>query len=157
MGISAPTAAFFFLLAVAVAAVFAQVPPAPPNSFIVPKKDAVADALVNGTDKEPKFRPDVPVDVPMPEQLDLRVFRCWGYLGRKEAIPWIHLFFINGTFPDDNICLGISKVNDACFPHMFKVWWYAKPNAIDYLITTCKKRAALLPPPPRPFSAALLG
>ncbi|KAL0915245.1 hypothetical protein M5K25_015647 [Dendrobium thyrsiflorum] len=25
-----------------------------------------------------------------------RVYRCWGYLGKPEAIGWVKLFFING-------------------------------------------------------------
>ncbi|KAI0502182.1 hypothetical protein KFK09_017129 [Dendrobium nobile] len=67
-----------------------------------------------------------------------RVYRCWGYLGKPEAIGWVKLFFINGTLPGEAVCRGVLNIHKDCWPDMFKIWWFANYKRINHLGHHCR-------------------
>ncbi|PKU85364.1 hypothetical protein MA16_Dca003103 [Dendrobium catenatum] len=67
-----------------------------------------------------------------------RVYRCWGYLGKPEAIGWVKLFFINGTLPGEAVCHGVLNIHTDCWPDMFKIWWFTNYKRINHLRHHCR-------------------
>lgn len=122
------------VLALFSASAFAEIPW---NTYYHVPKSPFGNSLARIPDPPPMVIKGTPPKEP-PNPYD-KVYRCWGYLGRPEALGWVKLFFINGTLPGVEVCRGVLNVDKDCWPDMFKIWWFTNLKRINHLGHHCRQ------------------